>query len=47
MQRLKEIESETCQIEDNMKMALIKVNISKNESCECESDTCENKGALE
>lgn len=40
-----EIESDTCQSEDNMKMPLVKVNASKNDKHNSESDTCENKGA--
>lgn len=42
--KAKEIESDTCQSEDNMKIPLFKFNARKNDTHKHESDTYENKG---
>ena len=41
LKNVNDLKRNTCQSEDNMKKTLIKLKSSKNNSHECENDTCE------
>jgi len=42
---VKELEIDTCQSGDNMKIPLMKVKASRSDSQECENNTCESENA--